>query len=95
MKIAHLNSVSNAFKAYNKTAKKPEAVAKPGQSADKVEISSQARDIQVAMKALSEIPESRSEKVEAIKAQISQGTYKPSADAIVDKLFSGISDRKL
>ncbi|MBM7561318.1 flagellar biosynthesis anti-sigma factor FlgM [Fusibacter tunisiensis] len=90
MKITNLNSVASAFKAYNKTAKKPEAVGKTGVAADKVEISSKARDIQVAMKALSEIPESRSEKVEAIKTQISQGTYKPSADELVDKLFSGL-----
>ncbi len=90
-----VNSIPNAMKAYGKTAKKTEAVEKPGQVADKVEISSQAMDIQVAMKALAEVPEVRSEKVEAIKAQIKSDTYKPSAIDIVDKMFANLSNKKI
>lgn len=90
-----VNSIPNAMKAYGKTAKKTEAIEKTGRSADKVEISSQAKDIQVAMKALAEVPEVRSEKVEAIKAQIQSGTYKPSAEDLVDKMFANLSNKKI
>ncbi len=57
---------------------------------DKIEISSQAREIQVAMKALKEVPDVREEKVNEIRAQIKNGTYKPSSEDVAEKLLERI-----
>lgn len=96
MKINHqlnVQNVQNVLKTYGKNVKQTESVEKSSFVNDKVEISSEAREIQIARKALSEVPDVRSEKVEALKGQIASGNYKPSAEDIVDKLLSGIGSK--
>lgn len=96
MKINHqlnVQNVQNVLKTYGKNVKQTENVEKSSFVNDKVEISSEAREIQIARKALSEVPDVRSEKVEALKGQIASGNYKPSAEDIVDKLLSGIGSK--
>lgn len=94
MKITNLIGVQNAYKAYGKSVKKAEALEKPAAASDKVEISEAARDIQIARKALSDVPEVRTDKLDEIKQLMASGNYKPSAEDIVDKLFSGIGAKK-
>ena len=94
MKITNQMNVQSILKTYGKNVSKTNGVDKAPQATDKVEISSQARDIQVAMKALYELPDMRTEKVEAIKAQIASGEYKPNADELVDKLMGSIKASK-
>jgi len=96
MKISNqmnVQNVQNVLKTYGKQVKKSESVDKSAFANDKVEISSEAREIQIARKALSDVPEVRSEKVNELKSQIASGNYKPSASDIVDKLFSGIESK--
>ncbi|HAS73333.1 MAG TPA: flagellar biosynthesis anti-sigma factor FlgM [Clostridiales bacterium UBA8960] len=94
MKITNLIGVQNAYKAYGKSVKKTEAPEKPTAAGDKFEISDAARDIQIARKALSDVPDIRADKLNEIKVLMSSGNYKPSAEDIVDKLFSGIEAKK-
>lgn len=94
MKITNLIGVQNAYKAYGKSIKKTEAPERPAAASDKVEISEAARDIQIARKALSDVPEVRTDKLNEIKQLMASGNYKPSAEDIVDKLFSGIEAKK-
>lgn len=78
------------MKAYGKTAPKAKKAEGMKFEEDKIEISSQAREIQVAMKALKEVPDVREEKVNEIRAQIKNGTYKPSSEDVAEKLLERI-----
>ena len=95
MKITNQMNVQNVLKTYGKNVKQAEVLEKVGMISDKVEISSMARDIQIARKALSDVPEVRTEKLDEIKQLMASGNYKPSAEDIVDKLFSGIESKKI
>lgn len=94
MKITNQMNVQNVLKTYGKSVKHAEVLEKAGVVSDKMEISSMARDIQVARKALLDVPEVRTEKLDEIKQLMASGNYKPSAEDIVDKLFSGIESKK-
>ena len=94
MKITNLIGVQNAYKAYGKSVKKMETPEKVAPASDKMEISETAREIQIARKALSDVPDVRTDKLDEIKQLMASGNYKPSAEDIVDKLFSGIEAKK-
>ena len=79
-----INSIN---KAYGKNVGKVKKTEKAEMKTDKIEISSEAKDFQVAMKAFSELPEIREEKVDALKKQVESGTYKPSAKDIASKMM--------
>ena len=91
MRITGSPNIQNVLKTYNKNVKKNEEVEKPGFKSDKVEISNEARDYQVAMQALKDVPEVRSEKVNAIKEQIDSGHYKPNAEQIAEQILKGLT----
>ena len=54
---------------------------------DKVDISSHARELQKAQEAVRQMPEVDLEKVEKIKAQLKNGTYKVAPDKIATKIL--------
>ncbi len=95
MKITNQMNVQNVLRTYGKSIKHAEVLEKAGVVSDKVEISSMARDIQVARKALSEAPEVRTDKLDDIRKLMASGNYKPSAEDIVDKLFSQVGSKKI
>lgn len=95
MKITNQMNIQNVLKSYNKQVKKTESTEKVAFANDKVEISSAARDIQIARKALEEVPDVRTDKLDEIKTLMSSGNYKPSAEDIVEKLLSGIESKKI
>ena len=90
MKIQGNPNIQKIMKAYGKTTPKAQKTEGKKFEEDKIEISSQAREIQVAMKALKELPEVREDKVNEIRAQIKDGTYKPSAEDVAEKLLERI-----
>ncbi|MBP7765342.1 MAG: flagellar biosynthesis anti-sigma factor FlgM [Deltaproteobacteria bacterium] len=53
---------------------------------EKVHLSTTAREIQKAKVAVSELPDIREEKVQAIKAQVEKGTYNVSGEQIAEKM---------
>ncbi|AZT90595.1 flagellar biosynthesis anti-sigma factor FlgM [Caldicellulosiruptor changbaiensis] len=66
----------------NKVEKKQDV-----KSADKLEISSEARDFQAILNAIKSTPDIREEKVNEIKSKIESGTYNVSAKDVVEKLI--------
>lgn len=90
MKIQSNPNIQSVMKAYGKTAPKAKKAEGKKFEEDKIEISSQAREIQVAMKALKDVPDVREEKVNEIRAQIKNGTYKPSSEDVAEKLLERI-----
>jgi negative regulator of flagellin synthesis FlgM len=53
---------------------------------EKVDLSTQAKDIQQAKSALSAVPDVREEKVQEIKNQVENGKYNVSAEKIAGKM---------
>jgi negative regulator of flagellin synthesis FlgM len=95
MKISNQMNIQNVLKSYNKQVKKTESADKVAFANDKVEISSAARDIQVARKALEEVPDIRTDKLDEIKTLMASGNYKPSAEDIVEKLLAGVESKNI
>jgi negative regulator of flagellin synthesis FlgM len=88
MRINNSQNIQQVMKAYNKNVSKVKKTEKATFQSDKIEISESAKDFQVAMKALSDVPEVREEKVEALKKEIADGKYQPSAKDIAKKMLS-------
>lgn len=58
--------------------------------ADKIELSREAKDFQVALQAYRELPEIRESKVEEIKSKIAAGTYSVDAEQVADKIVESL-----
>lgn len=56
-------------------------------SAEKIELSDKAKDIQSAKKAIEAIPDIRTEKVESLKEAISKGVYNVRGEVAADKMI--------
>jgi len=91
MKIQSNPNVQKIMKAYGKSAPKVKKTEGMKFEEDKIEISTQAKEIQVAMKALKELPDVRQDKVDDIRAQIKDGSYKPSAEDVAEKILARIN----
>lgn len=57
---------------------------------DKIELSHEARDLQVALQTVKQVPDIREDKVGEIKAKISTGAYNVSAKEVADKIAEGV-----
>jgi len=90
MKIQSNPNIQKIMKAYGKTPPKAKKAEGMKFEEDKIEISTQAKEIQVAMKALKDLPEVREDKVNEIRAQIKDGSYKPSSEDVAEKLLERI-----
>lgn len=84
MRIDAFNQVSQLYRT-NGTKK----VNKSGNTAaaDKVEISQIGKDYQVAKQAVSQAPDIREDRVNAIREQMASGTYNVTMDQVADKLI--------
>jgi negative regulator of flagellin synthesis FlgM len=91
MKITtNLINAARAAQGYGVKAGKSQSVSKPGQPSDRIEISGAAKDFQVAMKALSGVPEIREDKVSRIKELISNGKYSVSGRDVAERMIEDI-----
>lgn len=86
MKINGQMPIQKILKTYEQNHRVDKSKKKALET-DRVEISDKAREIQVAMKALADVPEIREERVREIKEAIENDTYKPTGRDIVDQLF--------
>jgi len=93
MKINNLMQTNQILKTYQKAVERTEKVEPAAMARDKIEISDEARDFQTAMKAFKELPDVRQDKIEELKSQVESGQYKPSAEAVVDKILEAIKGK--
>ncbi len=72
--------------------RKPQSpsVSAPDAGPDRVEISSQSRDMKKIHEILATTPEVRTEKVAALKKAVAEGTYKVKTEDIADKMVQEI-----
>lgn len=94
MKIQGHPHLQQIMKAYGKSAPKTAKTSGLKFEEDKIEISSQAREIQVAMKALKELPDIREDKVRDIRAQIQSGSYHPTGEDVAEKLLERLEGKQ-
>jgi len=87
MKIFNNMNVQKAMKTYAKPVNKTEKATGIKVSKDKIEISDVAREVQVATRALKNLPDLREDLVKELKAAIEDGTYKPSSEDIAKKIL--------
>ena len=65
----------------------PDAAHAAKTDGDSVRLSSEAREVQEAMRVMKELPDIRSDKVAELKAKVEQGIYRPDENKIAYKLL--------
>lgn len=85
MRIDAYNAISQIYNT-TKPVKKASA-EKTVTKDDTLEISQFGKEMHVAKKAISEVGDIRTDKVEAIKKQIQEGTYHVSDEALAEKIL--------
>lgn len=77
------------LQSYQKQLNKPDIKKQTFAKSDKIQISSSAREFQLASVELKKLPEIREDKVNNLKIQIKNGTYQVS----IDKLAKAMLER--
>lgn len=86
--------ISNIGSAYGIYSQKPTISRKKnnvGETYDSFNVSDEAKDYQIAYKAVSSSAEVREDKINALKAQIENGSYNVSAEAVAEKMMSWLA----
>ncbi|SCY86926.1 flagellar biosynthesis anti-sigma factor FlgM [Alkaliphilus peptidifermentans] len=97
MKIFNNPNITKVMKIYDKANKTAaEGVKGADFPKDKLELSNNVKELQMAFRALKNLPEIREEKVKEIKDRIQQGTYNVTGSEIAEKMLEGIQiDKKI
>jgi negative regulator of flagellin synthesis FlgM len=85
MKINNINSLN--VNPYKKNLNKVQGAEKAAARADKVEISSAAKEMQVTSKVAAE----RLDKVQALKQQVEAGSYQVDAESVANSVIQYFS----
>jgi len=88
--IPKINGVYGAQKNIGRIGRSESAASKK----DVVSISSEAKDIQTAYKALKDVPDIRQNKVADITGRFEAGTYNVTGNDIMDKVIKNVFDKK-
>ena len=86
MNIANVYRADNVYNSYRSTTG-VSRVSRAEEKKDMVELSSRAKDCQIALGALAKMPDVRAEKIAEIRAQMQAGTYNVSAHMVADKIL--------
>lgn len=89
--VPGVTGIYNKQKKVNKTNEINNVASKN----DVVSISNRAKDYQLAMKHLKDIPDFRSEKVEEYSEKINSGNYDVNGKDIADKILKSVFDKKI
>jgi len=88
MKIYNNPNVNKIMRKYQTNVGKTNEVGKAQFKQDKLEISSSAKEFQLAMNAVKKLPDVRQNKVDEIKGKVSKGQYNPSAKDVAKKMLN-------
>ncbi len=89
MRITGINSYIDS---YTKQTSKVKEVKETKKSKDVLNISSVAKEYQLAQKTVSKVSDVRQDKVEEIMKQIESGTYNVNAEEIASKMVDSFFD---
>lgn len=92
MRIDAYHAITQVYQANQVNRKAAEKMDKAGN--DRFEMSDFGKTLQVAKKAVTDVPEVREERIAEMKEQLEDGTYEVSneelAKRITDKIFNGL-----
>lgn len=88
MKINHTTQVTNAMNTYKKQVAKVDAIKKQDLAQDKIEISSSAKQFQLAFAAIKNQPDTRTQLVQELKAKVESGQYRVAAEDIAEAMLN-------
>lgn len=95
MRIGSMNQIAQVYGAQSvKKSYKSSSIAATSTS-DQVSFSTLGRDMQIAKKALSSVPDVREDKVKALRESIANGTYQVSAESFADKLMAAYEEKSI
>lgn len=84
----NIQRLSRIFRADSESPKvKPSQAAEKSQPQDSVKLSDEAKALAALQKRLAEVPDVRTEKVEALKKAIADGTYRVPAEKIAEAML--------
>lgn len=92
MKITNSPNIQQIMKSYGKNVGSVKKKDDVKLSPDKIEISSEAKEFQIAMQAFKKLPDVRDDKVDELKDKIKDGSYKPSSEDIAKKLLESLKN---
>jgi negative regulator of flagellin synthesis FlgM len=78
-----------------KTVNKVESTSPVSSKKDVVSISGQAKDYQIIMKALENVPDVRQEKIDQIIKKYNSGNYGVDGREVADKMIKSFFDKKI
>lgn len=84
----YMREVSESSKANQGS----QAKAQEHSSGDRVTLSRDSRDMQIARDAIMNTPDIRTEKVEELRNEVKEGRYIVSADKVADKIIASAID---
>jgi negative regulator of flagellin synthesis FlgM len=92
MKITRVNQVLEVYNTnrIQKTEKTNKTMGK-----DVFALSKEGKDFQIALSALSKVPDIRQEKVQEITQRLQSGNYNVSAQELADKIVESAFDQKI
>ena len=86
-----INGVSNPYEVYQtQRTNNVSRLSRAEEKKDIVALSSQAKDYQVAAKALKDVPDVRMDKINEVKSKIESGNYNVSSKDIAAKLLGNL-----
>lgn len=90
MRITGINSYIDSYT--KQTSKVKEEVKEAKKSKDVLNISSAAKEYQLAQKTVSKVSDVRQDKIDEIMKQIESGTYNVNAEEIASKMVDSFFD---
>lgn len=87
MRVLNSNSAVKMLNMYKNSGNKPNNDLKKGMSRDKIEISMQARDMQIVFQSINQASDIREEKIFPIIEKIQTGNYEINSQAIAKKIL--------
>jgi negative regulator of flagellin synthesis FlgM len=84
--IQSFQKSENLNQTSDKAVDKQAAATTTAAASETVDISSRAKDIQLAQTAINSAPEIRADKVQELKTQIAQGTYEVNSGKVAMKM---------
>ena len=87
--VSRLLAFTSTDRAGNRQAASAQLTGNDAQSheAARVEVSNTAQEVQQIKKMVNRLPDTREDRVQALKAQIESGTYNVSGEAIADLMI--------
>lgn len=88
MRINYTPKVIQSVKNYKSQVNKAEMIQPNKMKSDKIEISSSAREFQIAFSEIKKLPETREARVAQLKEQVNNGTYRVDSGKIAEAILN-------